>query len=151
MTSEEIIVAVHVAGAVAWVGGGTMSTLTHSSVLKSGDEAAIRGYAKVMSRLSPRFFMPASIITLLSGILAVTSQDIGFGEPFVIGGFVLFGVSMAIGMAILGPRSAQLAEQYEQGGFGGDAAVANEKLMALASRIDLVVLWAAVLLMVIRP
>lgn len=151
MTGNEIIVATHVAGAVAWVGGGTMSALTHAQIHKSGDEAAIRGYARVMSRLSPWFFMPASLITLVSGILAVTSGSVGFGEPFVIGGFVLFGISMLIGMAILGPRSVRLAKEYDEGGFGGESVAASERLVSLGNRIDLLVLWGAVLLMVFRP
>lgn len=151
MTSNEIIVAAHVVGAIAWVGGGTMSALTHAQVFKSGVEQAIRGYAQVMSFLSPRFFMPASILTLVSGILAVTSSGVGFGEPFVICGFVLFGVSMVIGMAILGPQSAKLAKQYESGGFGSETAAASERLFSVASRVDLLVLWAAVLVMIFKP
>lgn len=151
MSKNEIFLAVHIVGAITWVGGGTMSALIHGHVLKSGDETAVRGFTQQLSRLSFRYFMPASFATLISGVLAVASGGAEFDEPFVIGGFVLFGISTLIGMLILGPQSGKLVEAYEKGGFGGEEATARERLMSRANRADLLVLWAAVLVMVFRP
>lgn len=151
MTLDELVLAVHIVGAILWVGGGSMATLMQLRIFNGGDETVSRGFVKAMSWISPRWYAPASTITLLSGLYLVLSTPWEFVEPFVIGGLVLYACSMAIGGGVLGRKTDELHEIYEGGGYGGDSAKACERILIRFSLLDAAILWSAVLLMVFRP
>lgn len=151
MTTNEIYVAAHVVGAVSWVGGATLAQLIEWRLHVSGDEAENRGYMNAMDFLGLRFFMPMALVTIIFGVLAVTSGYAEFSDPFVSIGLGVFTVSFITGMAYFAPQTAKLKADYEAGRFGDPEVTARERRMHRVGWFELTLLWITVIAMVVKP
>jgi len=98
------------------------------------------------------FFMPLSLLTLLSGVLMVfESPSIGFGDLWIGIGFGGIALSGALGMSVLGPSARRLAELVQaRGTIDAEVGAASRKGV-IAARIDIVALAFVVWAMVAKP
>jgi hypothetical protein len=138
----------HVMAALAWVGGGM--TLLVSSILAvrdHGELAAIRA-GGTTAALGKRWFMPASLLTLVFG--AVTTTLGGFwGELWVIVGLAGAATTFLTGLLFverLGRRmGALMAEGRES------EAVATGRTLLRVGKFDYTVMFLIVADMVLKP
>lgn len=151
MDTYEIFLLFHIVGAISWVGADTYLFMSSRRVLARYESAEVKGFMSDISYLGPRFFIPVSLITVVFGVLTAIEGDLDFGEPWISAGLGMFVLSFILGSGFLKPRADKLDAM-------GDNADVNDpeyrKLvdqMLLISRVELVFLWAIVVLMVIKP
>ena len=114
----------HIAAAAAWI-GGSLRTVVEGPMARVSQPAARAAWYRNQVALGTRFFAPAAVVVLVTGILLVLNNDaIGFGAPFVTIGFaaVIFGA--AVGPAVFGKRGEAAAAMLEAGDTAGADAIA---------------------------
>jgi hypothetical protein len=151
MQTYDVYVTIHVIGAVAWVGGNTMSTLTSRRVLARNNPEELETFIEDIDYLAPRFFIPISLLTVVFGIVSVWKGPYEFSDPWVGAGLTMFIISFLIGITFLAPQVKKITAAWAAG-EGSSAAYLNRvKNVILASRIELVLLWLTVIVMVMKP
>src|SRR2546427_6785792 len=83
---------IHIAAAVAWLGGGVMLAVIGLRARRSGDMTLIVSFGRTLQYVGVRILAPAMWILLLAGIGLVVVQSHSFTEPWILlalGGFVL--------------------------------------------------------------
>lgn len=150
MGSYDILQFIHVAAAVLWVGGATLFHLIGERAAASDDPARVQALLNDSEHLAKKFFMPASLTVLIFGIITTINGDIGFEEPWIVGAIVGIIVSIVIGAGIIGPTSAKLAARMQTSGLDDEVRAGLNKIRNM-SRIDLVILFVIVFLMVTKP
>ncbi|MBF9033691.1 DUF2269 family protein [Rhodobacterales bacterium HKCCE2091] len=139
---------VHVASAIAWVGGGTaFAALAAILVAREGRRAAL-SVGKLLQPMGNVWFMPASLLTLVSGL-----------SLFILGGWpidgwsslalALVGVVLAIGFGVMNPGGAKIGALMA----AGEVAKAEHAAMTLLrfGRFEAICMAAIVALMVLKP
>jgi uncharacterized membrane protein len=150
MDLYDILQYVHVAAAVVWVGGATLFHIIGERAVASNDAARVQALLTDSEHLAKRFFMPASVTVLVFGIVTTINGDIGFEEPWIVGGIAGIVLSIVIGAGMIGPTSARLAQRMPTSGLDDEIRAGLNKIRNL-SRIDLLILFVVVFLMVTKP
>lgn len=151
MSLYEILLWVHVTGAVLWVGGGVTFLMVAERALASGDVPRIQNALDDAERLGKRFFMPLSILTLAAGIWLVLEGGWGFTQPFVIGGIAGLVASAVLGGAVLTPVSEKLATGLRAAGSVTPEVHASIIKLRNLARLDSAILLVVVFLMTTKP
>ena len=138
----------HVLAAVLWVGGGFTTIL--ASILMSGRSPAEAQLAIVRATtlLAPRLFIPASVLTLATGVTLLFIAGWGW-QPFTVLGLAGVIFTATFGALVLGPsceRALKLADTH-----GADAAIPAIRRVQRLAMMDYAVQFAIVLLMVVKP
>ena len=150
MNWQPWVLLAHIAGAVVWVGGGVALSLIGVRVRKSGDLAVTNEFARTLSYLGLRMFMPAVVVVLLSGIGLVL---LGFSGDFAklwivlaLGGFVL---AFLIGAVYLSRSAIRLERLATNGDLAGARAALGSWLAGYT--VVLVILVLTLWDMVFKP
>lgn len=151
MTAYDIYVFIHIAGAVTWVGGNTITQLNGRRIVGRGNPVEVQGFIKDLVWLTPRFFIPISLTTVAFGIIAVLKGPWEFSDPWVSAGMTMFIVSFLIGIGYLGPQTAKLDKLTEAGEAESPAYTKIVSAILVAAAIELALLWATVFVMVVKP
>lgn len=140
----------HVAAAVIWVGSG-FGLLTLLTVMKrSGDRQTLMAASQHVETLGPRLFGPASMATLLFGVLAVLVGDIGFTELWIVIGFA--GVAVAlVATAFANASTKRLQAAVAEHGPDHPQVAASAARTNMLHVVQLVVLFFVVWAMVVKP
>jgi uncharacterized membrane protein len=147
MTWYQILLFVHIAGAIVWVGGGFYVQVYGMIELRSGDPTVIARFAGNAGRLGERLFTPTSIVVLLAGIGLMIDGDWPWGRLWVDFALVAWLGSAVLGAAYLGPTAKRIA-------VVGPQTAEGQRLIRrvfAALRIDLMFLFAIVFAMVVKP
>jgi hypothetical protein len=151
MTLLELLVFLHIAGAICWVGSGSFTQLYGVRTIGQGRGPEIQSFIGTLVWLTPRWFIPVSIWTVAFGIAAAIEGSFAFGDAWVSAGLTMFVISFLIGMLYLGPQTERIAAIGESDGPDSAAYGANVKKLLFASRIELTLLWLTVFVMVVKP
>ncbi len=138
----------HVLAAVLWVGGGCTTIV--AGIVLSGRSTAQTQLAIVQAvvLLAPRLFIPASIVTLASGVTLLFVAGWGW-QPFTVLGLAGVLFTATFGATVLGPsceRALKLAETH-----GAETAIAPLRRTQRLAMLDYAVQFAIVFLMVVKP
>jgi uncharacterized membrane protein len=153
MTLYELLLFIHVAATIVWIGAGLFSLVLALGYDKDSDEAALLRFAKDQERLAPRLFIPASLVVVLMGIALVMESDAwGFDQLWIVLGLVGFAATFVTGLFMLKPASERLGRDMEAAGgrLTPQLRVDLRKLIVKA-RVDYVVLTLVVFDMVVKP
>jgi uncharacterized membrane protein len=82
MSSYTFLLFVHIASAVAWVGGGLMAQFFGLRALRAGPER-VGVLALDISWIATRLLVPSSLLALVSGILLVVEGPWSFGDTWI--------------------------------------------------------------------
>lgn len=150
MSMRDILLTVHILSAMTWFGGGIWGLMAVRRVQRvQGTEEADNLFEK-MELVENRFYPPATILVLLSGIAMVMTQDAwGWGDMFVYLGLTGIVISMAMGGAVGGKINRSLKEAREADDIVQTAGLINKWLNI--GRLELLILVAVVALMVYKP
>jgi uncharacterized membrane protein len=149
MTWYELFLFLHIAMAVVWVGGGFFLQMLALRILGSKDEARVAAFAGDIEVLGLRIFTPSSVVLLLTGIGLVSNGNWDWSEPFVTVGLLVWLASFVAGVGYLGPTSGKIKAEM---GANGTSPRAQQLIgnMLRYSRIELVLLWIVVFMMVVK-
>ncbi len=147
----ELLLAIHVLGAVVWVGGGTAMQFMAIRARRSREPGRMATLAADAEWIGTHIFLPASLALLAAGILLVIVGQWGFTTLWVALGIGGFAFSVVVGSVFLGPESKKLAVLLRERGPEDAEVEARMNQVFLVSRIENVVLLLVVLDMTIKP
>src|SRR5687767_9084626 len=88
---------VHIVSIIVWIGGLTMLFLLNRRVAKLGKPELARALGEQGGPLSMMLFMPAVVITLITGIGMVQVGRLGFSQTWILWGIIGTVVSFVVG------------------------------------------------------
>lgn len=148
MDLPALLTFVHVLAAVLWVGGGFAMILAGLVLQRRSPAETQLALVRATSLLAPRLFIPASVITLGSGVTLLYVAGWGW-QPFTILGLIGVVFTSVFGATVLGPncdRAARLADAQ-----GAVAALPILRRTYRLAVMDYAVQFAIVFLMVSKP
>ncbi len=151
MTLYELFLLMHIIAAITWVGAATTYFMLELWTDLTGDIEREAGHNDDAEWLAPRLFIPASMATLIFGILAAIEGNWDFGALWIIIGLAGFGVSFAIGVGYFEPEIKKLASLIERDGAAHPEVRRRVDNLKMVGRIELAVLYTVVAAMVIKP
>lgn len=148
----EILLFVHIAAAIVWIGGGLLIQILVSMAERSNDERTFAALVGYVADLSLKLFVPASLTVAVFGLLVVADGPWTLGMLWVTLGLIGFAATFLTGILVLKPKSDRLAELAERDGgvLGPEAMLQARQLIALG-RLDYVVLFVVVFDMAAKP
>jgi uncharacterized membrane protein len=148
MDFPTILKFVHVLAAVLWVGGGFALILTGILMATRSTAEMQLALVRATTLLAPRLFVPASVITLASGVLLLFMAGWGW-QPFTVLGLAGVLFTAGFGMFYLGP-ACERALKIEAA-RGAVAALPHLRRLQRLALMDYMVQFAIVFLMVVKP
>jgi len=147
----ELLVFLHVACAIVWLGAGFLMVVLELKASRSGDPAELRHLGASNEWLALRLFIPSSLLTLVFGILLVADGPWTIGTLWVDLGLAGFALTFLAGIGVLKPTGEKVKAALEREGPGSPEVTKLSHRLTLAGRLDLVVLFAVVAVMASKP
>ncbi len=138
----------HVACAVAWLGGGLGLVILGVLAERARDGAGVMAVIAHVVRIAPLVFVPGSVLVLLFGLAMVWLGGWNW-EAWLVLGLAGIAATGLIGALVLGPLSER-AMRLQAEGRDAEALVAGHKLLRIA-KADYVLQFAIVFAMVVKP
>ena len=139
----------HIAFAIVWIGGGFCLMVLAAIAARAGNDEALVHVIQNVIYLGNRMFVPAGLLTLLSGIVMVTVGG-SFGDLWIVLGLAGFAATFATGTFILKPAAEKIGAMIaEQGVTPAVAAECRELIRK--GKFDYVMLFLVVAVMVLKP
>ncbi|REK10721.1 MAG: hypothetical protein DWQ40_12640 [Actinobacteria bacterium] len=114
MVYRNILLVLHIGAAGAWLGANLLQAIV-PGILGPVSPAAANWF-RATEKLSRRFYIPAGVTVLVTGVLLVLNSEVfGFGTLFVTIGFAAVIIGAVLGSAVFGPKSLAIAEAIEAG------------------------------------
>jgi len=150
MSWYEVLLFVHVAMAVIWVGGALMLMVLGLRVSAARDPKRMAEFGQDIEWVAHRVFIPGSLIAFVSGVWMVFIDDFGFGfrDDWIVLGLLLYAATFLAGLLFLGPESGRIGKLTAEG--SPEAPARTLRLIFLA-RLDLVLLFLIVYVMTVKP
>jgi uncharacterized membrane protein len=147
----EIFLALHVLGAVTWIGGGITMSVLMERARRADDTARVAGLVSDSEWMGTRFFLPASLVLLAAGIAMVIIGQWSWETPWVVIGIAGFVASGVVGSALVGGTSKKVHQLIAERGTDDPEVRAGLDRIVLFGRIDLAILLLVVLDMTLKP
>ena len=151
MSLYEFLLFVHIGAAAIWVGGSFFLQIWGTVVSRTNDAVRIASFAHDAGHLGERVFIPATIVILLAGIGLMIEGSWDWGQLWVVFGLAAFAASFLVGLLVIAPLSKKIAVTVEAEGPASPAAQAMIRRIFQISRVELVVLYAVVFAMAVKP
>lgn len=143
-----IVKYLHVVTAICWVGGGVILFFAGLMADRRKDDTGTSNVLKLVVILSPIWFIPMSLLTLIFGLIMAFAYNL-WSEAWIILGLLGFLATFCIGLFVLKPTSEKFTAHYEAG--RASEAKAEGMKMLTVSKFDYVLLFAVIFDMVVKP
>jgi uncharacterized membrane protein len=146
----EVLLYIHIACAVIWVGGAIYAQILAVRVSRSDDPRELPNLARHVEFIGSRVFVPVALLLFLAGS-AMTLQAWSFGRAWIAISVALWILSAVAGAVYLGPRAKRVGALFDA---EGPTSVAGRDLLDrlfLVSRLELVSFAIIIALMVFKP
>jgi uncharacterized membrane protein len=149
MSYYEILLFLHIAAAVVWLGSGFFMQMLLFRAGKTQNGPLLQGVASNSGWLAQRIFIPASLLVLILGILLTIEGPWSFGDLWIVLGLAGYAFSFLVGILFLEPEGKRIGAAMA----AGDAAQASMRVARInsVSRLELVVLYLVVGVMALKP
>jgi uncharacterized membrane protein len=149
MSYYEVLLFLHIAAAVVWLGSGFFLQMLVFRAGKTGDGGLMQGVASNSGWMAQRIFIPASLAVLVLGILLTIEGPWSFGDLWIVLGLAGYAFSFLTGIGFIEPEGKRIAKAMQAGDQGRAAFHVNR--INTVSRIELVVLYLVVAAMALKP
>lgn len=151
MSLFKFFLLLHILGVVGWMGTAVVMFLLNRKVMHEGKTDKMFELAETLEWLTPRTFIPASLITLASGLLMVyTSERILITDLWIILAFGGVIVSMALGGGILGKLNKQILLLKNDKNKAKGCTELHSRLMFF-HQLDLIIIFLVLIDMIVKP
>jgi uncharacterized membrane protein len=151
MSLEEILLLLHIVTAIIWLGAGFLLLVLILRAERSGDVEGEGRYHQEVAALAPTFFVPASLATMIFGVLLVAEGAWSFEQLWVTLGFVGWLVSFATGFLYFRPEGGRIGALVAEHGPMYPEVQARIRRLNAVDRIQVTVLFIVVADMVLKP
>jgi uncharacterized membrane protein len=145
MSGYELLLFLHVACVIVWLGAGTALALIAVAAERTRDRVLQERLGAIGRWLGPRVFLPATLGALAFGLALVEKGSWTFGPLWIKLGLGAFATSLLLNATIRFPLLRRM-----EGATGAEAERAG-RLLGLLGRVELAVLYLAVADMVAKP
>jgi uncharacterized membrane protein len=150
MTFYELLLLLHVAAAIVWLGAGFLMHVLAHRAERADDPIAMGALLTDMGSLADRLFIPASLIVLLAGIGLTIDGPWSFGDLWIVLALAGYAITFVTGAGILGPRTQRIGPMLESG-TAGPSVLGELKAFFAVARLDFLVLVLILVTMVVKP
>jgi uncharacterized membrane protein len=151
MTRYDAYKFIHVTAAIVWLGAGVMIQVLAARAQRTRDDDYLQRLFRDAGVLSKVLFIPASLTVVVFGVLMVVDGPWDFEPLWIVLGLCGYATTFVTGAFILGPRAEKTSARYEQEGRMTPSIAAEMRRVLLIARVDTVVLFLVVAVMVIKP
>jgi uncharacterized membrane protein len=152
MSWYEFLLLGHIIAAIIWLGAGFLLMLVIFGARGRGDRDAELAEQQGLEYLTPRLFIPASLSTLLFGLLLVIDSDFwSFDQLWVTIGLTGWLVSFVLGFFYFRPEGERI------GSLVGDRGPTDPEVdrrlfnVTVVDRVQVLILFTVVADMVLKP
>lgn len=138
----------HVLSAIAWLGGGLTLFALALMYEARKDIDALNSAVNHVAFLGPRWFVPASLLTLVFGVITTLLGNL-WGDAWVVLGLVGFAGTFSTGLFAIKPLSEAIAA-HNAAGRPDLAAPLGARIMQI-SKFDYTIMALVIALMVLKP
>lgn len=150
MTPFEIARVVHIVAATLWVGGGIAIAVGAEFARHKRGPDLLFALMHSAALMGPGYFMPVSMLTLVSGIVAAWLGP-GFSELWIILGLGGAAATFLIGLLVIKPRSEGIARLLAAAPDDTEAALTQTLRLMNLVRFDHIILLLVVAVMALKP
>lgn len=140
----------HIAFAIAWLGGALTMVLLGFLAERAQDEAQLMTVVDQVVTVAHKVFIPSTGLVLIFGLLMVWTGGLAWTDAWIVLGLLGILVTGGLGARVLTPLAEQAKALASTPGKQPEAFVAARRLLAVA-KFDMVMLFSIVLLMVAKP
>jgi hypothetical protein len=153
MTWYELLLFIHIFGAIVWIGAGVLSLLLATTYDRESDEVAIKRFLSDQEWLAMKLFVPASLITVVFGVAIVIESDAWtFSYLWIVIGLIGYAATFVTGFFFVRPASERIAADMErEGGRLTPELRARIRKLIVMARVDYVTFAVVVFDMVVKP
>lgn len=142
---------VHVLSMAVWLGGLIMMLLINRLLTRAGETAALQAFGRQGARLSSLVFIPAMVVTLITGIGMVHAGDLSFGSAWIIWGMIGLVFSVILGAVLTGGAARKLGARVARGEIDAAGIAAAQRRIMMFALLNLLLLVSIVGAMVFKP
>ena len=150
MTAYELWLFLHLSAMALWIGGAVAVQVFAALAKASGDPARSAALGKDTGVVVRWIFMPSSLVVLVSGVLLVNEGNWDWSEWFVVLGLVGWAAVSFVAFGYLGRALRGVGMRIATEGPSPELGAEMNRLILLA-RILILVLFAVVFVMVVKP
>ena len=149
MSYYEILLFLHIATAIVWLGSGFFLQMLVWRAGTTDDRPLLQGVATNSGWMAQRIFIPASLAVLVFGILLTIEGPWSFGDLWIVLGLAGYAFSFLVGIGFIEPEGKRIGAAMQAGDEG--RAAFHVRRINTVSRIELVVLYLVVAAMALKP
>ena len=142
---------VHVVSIAAWFGGLVTMLLINRMLASAGEMAATQSVGRLGAKFGTRFFLPALIVTLVTGIGMVQVGELSFGLTWIIWGIAGMVASFIIGGVLTGGAARKLGQRAARGEIDAAGIAAAQQRIYMFAMLNIIVLLSVIYVMVAKP
>lgn len=139
----------HVVSAIVWLGGGFMLMLLAVRADRAGDTAGTMQAMHATGELGGKLMVPASLLTLLSGLVMCWFW-VGFSDLWIVIGLAGYAATFLVGTLVFKPTADRMAKLVANEGLTPAVLGEGRRIMSIA-RFDYTVMLIIVADMVLKP
>jgi uncharacterized membrane protein len=151
VTRYELLVFLHLTAAIIWLGAGFLLGLLVLGAERAGDRMKEAGYHRDVGWLAPRLFIPASLSTVIFGVLVVIDGPWSFDQLWIMVGLVGWAISFVLGFFYFKPEGERIGALAAQHGPMHPEVDWRLHRLNIVDRLQLTILFLVVANMVIKP
>jgi uncharacterized membrane protein len=151
MTRYELLIFLHIAASVVWLGAGFLMAVLVLGAGRAGDRVKEAGHHRDVGWLAPRVFIPASMSVLVLGILLVIDGPWTFGELWIVIALAGWAASFLLGFLYFKPEGERIGALVEEHGPSHPEVGRRIHRLNVVDRMQLVILFLIVGDMVAKP
>ena len=151
MTFYELLLILHLVAAIIWLGAGFLIAVLVFGAERAGDRAKEASHHRDVGWLAPRVFIPASLSTLILGILLVLDGAWGFDQLWITIALGGWAISFLLGILYFKPEGERIGALVEQHGPGRGEVDRRLHRLNIVDRLQLTLLFLMVADMVVKP
>lgn len=149
MDLYSVVKFMHVVAAVLWVGGGFALMLLAVRADRAGDTQGMLQVMRSIGELGNRLFMPASLATLVLGLIMCWFW-VGFRDLWILIGLAGYLATFLIGTLVFKPTADRMGEMIAREGVTPAVLEQGRRILKVA-RFDYAVMLVIVADMVLKP
>ncbi len=151
MSRYELLLLLHVSSAIIWLGAGFLVTVLVLGAERAGDRVKEAGHHQDIAWLAPRLFIPASLATLVFGVLLVIDGPWGFDQLWITLALLGWAASFFTGFLYFKPEGERIGALVQERGPGDPEADWRLRRLNIIDRAQVTLLFLVVVDMVLKP
>ena len=151
MRVNELLLTPHILATATWIGAALALQVIGRRMRSTTPDAAVDRFALDAEAVGKMLLAPASVVLLVTGVVLVARQHLGWGTPWILVGIGSLAAAGAVGGTFLIPEGRRIAELARRPGHDPAEVRDRTTRRLLVARVDLALLLMGVADMVFRP